>query len=105
MATRLTVATGILLVKDRIEQYYKQEAQLRAGLNEYKTKRGYCAGATSCMQQVSADQRLCRDCQHDKDNPRYKRRQSEYGKIRQREREAERKEREARKSAKKKKAA
>ena len=91
MTSSLRVATSILLVKDRIQQYYAQDAQLRASLNKYKAKHGYCQGQASCMTTVKPGVRLCEECERNHLNPRYKRKLSEYGRIRMKEREEERK--------------
>lgn len=99
MTARIRIATSILLVKDRIQQYYAQDAQHRAALNKYKEKHGYCQGAISCMMNVNHDERLCKECLKQSENPQYRRRQSEYGRIRERERAEERKKREAKKKA------
>lgn len=82
------IAVGILLVKGRIQSYYATAARLEADLSAFKAKHGYCAGRPYCMNQVSEEGGLCVDCKKERGNPKYKKRVSEYGKMRRKEKAA-----------------
>lgn len=101
MARALHIATSILLVKDRIQQYYVQQAQLEASLNTYKRKHGYCSGRPFCMHPVKDDEITRKDCKHANANPQYKKKQSDYGRMRAKERADEREKKEKSKPRKK----
>lgn len=99
MKGRLRVAVGILLVKDRIHQFYRRQAAEEALLNDFKRKHGYCIGRPFCMKPVADGVQTCVECRRAAASPQYKKKQSEYGRMRAQEREAERKERKPRKRA------
>lgn len=86
----LRVAVGILLVKDRIQQYFAQCAQLERGLNDFKRKHSYCIGRPFCMNMVSDESSSCNECLKANQNPRYKKKLSAYGVMRRDERAEER---------------
>ncbi len=87
----LRIAVSILLVKDRIHQYYTQCAQQERGLNDFKKKHGYCIGRSFCMTMVKGDATSCAECLKANANPRYKRKMSLYGEMRMKDRAEERK--------------
>ncbi len=82
---------SLMLVKDRIQQFYAQSAQLDKALTEFKRKHGYCGGTAYCMHYVGDEAHSCKDCLKQAANPKYKKRISEYGMIRRKEKEADRK--------------
>jgi hypothetical protein len=84
------VAVGILLVKDRIHQFYAQTASLERGLNEFKRKHGYCSGRPFCMNPIPEGKTSCSECLKANANPKYKKKVSEYGKLRAIEKKEER---------------
>lgn len=88
---------GVMRVKDRIQLFYQQTARLESELNAFKQEHGYCVGRPFCMTyvgQLEGRKRSCSACAKANASPRYKRKVSEYGRIRRKEREEERKARE-----------
>lgn len=86
----LKVAIGILLVKDRIQQFYAQTAALERSLNDFKKKHSYCCGRPFCMNIVKNNETTCVECRKANANPKYKKQRSQYGEMRMKERAAER---------------
>jgi len=98
-----------VVIKDRIQRFYALAAHEKSALVKFKRSHGYCGGSPSCME-YTGDEQLCRACKTAQSNPKYKKKQWEYGKLRAKDRERERAEREEknekeRKSAPKRKAA
>ncbi len=82
---------SLMLVKDRIQQFYSQSAQLDKALTDFKRKHGYCGGRAFCMHYVGDEVHSCKECLKSAANPKYKKQVSEYGMIRRKEKEADRK--------------
>lgn len=95
MATKrsgaLKSVLSLMLVKDRIQQHYVQQAALDKALTDFKRKHGYCGGRSFCMHYVGDEVHSCKDCLKAAANPKYKKQVSEYGMIRRKEKEAEKK--------------
>lgn len=87
---KMSVAVGILLVKDRIQQFYQRCAAEERTLNDFKRKHSYCTGRPFCMNQVADDKTSCRECLKANANPTYTKKQSEYGRMRAQEKAKER---------------
>lgn len=90
---------SMMLVKDRIQQFYAQTAQLDKALTDFKRKHGYCGGRSFCMRYVGDGAHSCKECLKANANPKYKKKVSEYGMIRRKEREENRRARPAKKKA------
>lgn len=82
---------SLMLVKDRIQQHYAQSAALDKALTDFKRKHGYCGGRSFCMHYVGEEAHSCKECLKANANPKYKKKVSEYGMIRRKEKEADRK--------------
>lgn len=81
-------AVNLMIIKARIEHFYKQCAHLDADLAEYKRAHGYCGGRPFCMEALNPMQsfKTCRECREAERSHTGTRRQSKYGAMRQRER-------------------
>ncbi len=89
--TALKSVISLMLVKDRVQQHYAQAAALDKSLTDFKRKHGYCGGRSFCLHYVGDEAHSCKDCLKANANPKYKKKVSEYGMIRRKEKEADRK--------------
>ena len=76
---------GMLLIKEIVQVSYQKQARLMQETIREKRKHGYCGGFIYCLE-YSGKEYMCPACKRQKDHPKYSRRQSPYGKIRQMER-------------------
>lgn len=96
--TDLKEVTGMILIKDRVQQYYSEDAHKRTTLRRFKRANGYCGGDVWCLAFTGPDKSLCPTCHKHMQNLRngvvkYKRGVSAYGQLRKRERAEEKAER------------
>jgi hypothetical protein len=77
-----------MVIKDRIQRAYVSVSNELNGLKKYKRQQGYCGGSPSCLVHTG-EAAMCADCRNKEKNPKSSRPLMEYGKIRQRERAAE----------------
>jgi hypothetical protein len=74
-------------VMDRIRAAYQARSHIDMELKRFKRKHGYCGGGPSCMTYTGQNVEMCSPCRKAIRNPRYKRKPTEYGKLRSKERE------------------
>jgi hypothetical protein len=107
--SHLKAATGMILIKDRVQTYFQEVARMETALRRFKREHGYCGGRPQCLAFVGAledgpetkqQQRptICPRCQKEQDRIRRgdtkKITPSAYGMMRLKERKEEREERE-----------
>ncbi len=80
------VIVGMLAIKELVQESYRRQARLIQDAIRQKRKAGYCGGFIYCLQHTGKSY-MCPTCKKQKANPSYSRKMSEYGKIRQAERE------------------
>jgi hypothetical protein len=80
---------GMLAIKEMVQESYQKQARLIQETIRQKREAGYCGGFIYCLQ-YSGKKYMCDACRKQKANPTYSRKMSEYGKIRQAEKEKER---------------
>lgn len=104
----LRTAVDVIVIKERIQYTLQQQARLEADLRKFKRSRGYCGGERTCMV-FTGDKHTCKTCLDHYYHPHYRKRVTEYGKIRAREKAEERRKKheaaEEKKRTKKRKAA
>ena len=73
---------NLLLVKDIIRDGFKKQAKIAQSIIDQKRALGYCGGFQYCTN-YTGDNFMCAECRWQKDHPRFHRKQSEYGKLRE----------------------
>lgn len=90
----LKLITGMLQVKEWVQQSYKEQSRIMQATIVRKRKAGYCGGFVYCLN-YTGKHHMCADCKRQKTKPRYSKRLSPYGQIRKAERAKERQERQS----------
>lgn len=98
---KLSQFVGVALVKDRIQAHYAQVAVQKQVVLDFKRKHGYCGGTIGCMENTGAEQHSCDACLEANANPRYKKRVTDYGRMRAKEKDEQKKARRKRAAEKK----
>lgn len=76
---------GMLLIKELVQTSYQKQSKIMSQTIQKKREYGYCGGFIYCLE-YTGEAYMCPSCKRQKSNPKYSRRQSQYGKIRQAER-------------------
>lgn len=77
---------GMLLIKELVQTGYQKQAKIIQETIRKKREYGYCGGFVYCLE-FTGKEYMCSGCKRQKANPKYHRRPSQYGKLRQAERE------------------
>lgn len=77
---------GMLLIKELVQTSYQKQSKIMSQTIQQKREYGYCGGFIYCLE-YTGKHYMCSKCKSQKANPKYTRRQSQYGKIRQAERQ------------------
>ncbi len=85
------VITGMLQVKEWVQDSYRQQSRIMQAVIVRKRKAGYCGGFVYCLNYTGKEY-MCADCKRQKANPRYSKKLSPYGQIRKAERAKQRQE-------------
>lgn len=54
--------TGMVLIKDRVQQHFHSIAMQEATLRKFKRAHGYCGGRPFCLAWTGSEQNLCSTC-------------------------------------------
>lgn len=77
---------GMLLIKEIVQVSYQKQSKIMTQTIQRKREYGYCGGFIYCLE-FTGKNYLCSNCKKQKAKPKYHRKQSQYGKLRQAERE------------------
>ena len=85
---------GMLLIKELVQISYQKQSKIMTQTIQKKREYGYCGGFIYCLE-FTGKHYMCASCKKQKKNPKYAKKQSQYGKLRQAERNKRRVQKEA----------